>query len=168
MTILKNVSEPIGELEEKESQPRRNKYADLEKAIICDDDKMSPEEYARLAGLRIAQIRKLRGLNQSELAEEAGLMVNTISNLERGSNPQLNTLVKISNYLDVPLHELLDLKTDNYMKYIKNDALTKMGLKGSLMAAADISNDLNSLSPEQLAVISVQVSALAKMNQGNA
>ena len=167
MTMLKDVLEKVANTEEEKevSARKTKKYSNLHSAIISEAS--SEEEYSRIVGLRIAQLRKLSGLNQGELAAETGLMVNTISNLERGSNPQLNTLVKICNKLNVSVNDLLDTKTDNYMKNINNIS-TEKGLKGSLGAATQISNQLNALNAEQLEFLSVQVSTLAKINQGKA
>ena len=75
---------------------------------------------------------------------------------------------KICNKLNVSVNDLLDTKTDNYMKNINNNVSTEKGLKGSLGAATQISNQLNALNAEQLEFLSVQVSTLAKMNQGKA
>ena len=168
MAMLKDVLEKVANTEEEKevSARKTKKYSNLHSAIISEAS--SEEEYSRIVGLRIAQLRKLSGLNQGELAAETGLMVNTISNLERGSNPQLNSLVKICNKLNVSVNDLLDTKTDNYMKNINNNVSTEKGLKGSLGAATQISNQLNALNAEQLEFLSVQVSTLAKMNQGKA
>lgn len=170
MAMLKDVLEKVANTEEEKevSARKTKKYSNLHSAIISEAS--SEEEYSRIVGLRIAQLRKLSdsGLNQGELAAETGLMVNTISNLERGGNPQLSTLVKICNKLNVSVNDLLDIKTDNYMKNINNNISTEKGLKGSLGAATQISNQLNALNAEQLEFLSVQVSTLAKMNQGKA
>ena len=166
MSTLNNILEQNAGNEEKSNQTRKSKkYSNLHSPIITDIS--TEEEYSRIVGQRIAQLRKLAGLNQAELAEKTGLMVNTISNLERGSNPQLNTLVKICGELDVAVNDLLDAKTDNYMKNVKNNTSTEKGLKGSLGAAQQISDQLYSLNSEQLEFLSVQVNALAKKNQVN-
>ena len=167
MTTLKNVLEKVADTEEINQQKKPiKKYSNLNTPIISEAS--NEEDYSKIVGLRIAQLRKLVGLNQGELATETGLMVNTISNLERGSNPQLNTLVKICSKLNVSVNDLLDTKTDNYMKNVKHNISTERGLKGSLGAAAQISDQLNALNPDQLEFLSIQISTLAKMNQGKA
>lgn len=55
-----------------------------------------------LIGLRIAKIRKLNKLTQSEFAEIIDLSPTEVSNLERGKNGlSYNTLVNICNKFDV-------------------------------------------------------------------
>ena len=45
---------------------------------------MNKQETLKSIGRKIALFRKLKGLNQFDLASEAGKMINTISNIERG------------------------------------------------------------------------------------
>jgi len=59
-------------------------------------------------GQRIREIRKERGMSQTELAEKAGISLITISRIERGErDPHLTTLLRIARGLDVRLSELL-------------------------------------------------------------
>ncbi|WP_435594658.1 helix-turn-helix domain-containing protein [Tsukamurella tyrosinosolvens] len=62
----------------------------------------------------IRQVRAARGWSQAELAAASGLSRNLVSNLERGrssggadSDPQLSTLIRISEALGVSPSELL-------------------------------------------------------------
>ena len=57
---------------------------------------------------RVRELRKQRGLLQSELAERAGLAMQTISNIEVGRKvPEMTTLLKLATALDVSLTDLL-------------------------------------------------------------
>jgi transcriptional regulator with XRE-family HTH domain len=59
-------------------------------------------------GQRIREIRKERGMNQTELAEKAGISLITISRIERGErDPHVRTLAQIARGLGVPAYELL-------------------------------------------------------------
>lgn len=57
--------------------------------------------------LRIKEILKSRGLNISQLASMVGLTQSNMSLILNGkSNPQLNTLERIANALEIPIQEL--------------------------------------------------------------
>lgn len=45
-------------------------------------------------------LRKAENMTQQELADELGLSRLTISNLEKGENPTLETLLKVLQYFD--------------------------------------------------------------------
>lgn len=58
-------------------------------------------------GMRIKYLRKRRNLSQEDLALEAGVNKNYLSDLERGQrNPTLKILEKISNALGISISEL--------------------------------------------------------------
>lgn len=60
------------------------------------------------AGEKVRALRKTRGWRQQELADRAGVNMQTVSNLETGRHaPELPTLLKISGALGVPLTDLL-------------------------------------------------------------
>lgn len=57
---------------------------------------------------RVREIRKNRGLLQQQLADRAGVSMQTISNLENGRHvPDTSTLLKIAKALGVSLGDLL-------------------------------------------------------------
>ena len=61
----------------------------------------------KLLGLRIKEIRKLKGYKQSELAEFVDIDSKHLSRIESGVNyPSLITLEKIANKLEVEIKEL--------------------------------------------------------------
>ena len=60
---------------------------------------------------RIAEIRRARGLMQSELAKQLGVTPQAISCYEQEKKePRLKTLIKLSQALDCSLDELLGLR----------------------------------------------------------
>jgi XRE family transcriptional regulator, regulator of sulfur utilization len=53
-------------------------------------------------------IRVERGMSQEHVAHRAGLTVSSLSRIERASaNPTWTTLVRITDALDISLHELV-------------------------------------------------------------
>lgn len=72
------------------------------------------DEFARELGLNLARARAAKGLSQERVAHMAGITGFTYQKYEKGEsrpgqpmNPQLRTLVALSQALDIPLHELL-------------------------------------------------------------
>lgn len=61
----------------------------------------------RLLGLRVREVRKAKGLSQSELAERASLSLNFVGLVERGvTSPSLTTLSRIARSLGVSVSDL--------------------------------------------------------------
>jgi transcriptional regulator with XRE-family HTH domain len=59
-------------------------------------------------GDKVRDLRKERGWSQQELADRAGISMQTVSNLETGRHvPEIATLSKIAGALGVPLPDLL-------------------------------------------------------------
>ena len=56
--------------------------------------------------MRIALLRRERGLTQERLAETSGIAVRTIQRVERGSDASLETLSAIARALEVPVRDL--------------------------------------------------------------
>ncbi|CAO3372181.1 helix-turn-helix domain-containing protein [Azospirillum argentinense] len=60
-------------------------------------------------GLRLRAIRKARGLTQEQFAELLDRTTEAVSNMERGvSLPSVETLIRLSENLGIPLRELAD------------------------------------------------------------
>lgn len=63
-------------------------------------------------GMRIAYIRKRRGLNQDQLAEQTGYSLSYLAKIEANSGdephtPSLGCLFRIAFVLDIPIESLL-------------------------------------------------------------
>lgn len=57
-------------------------------------------------GKRLSKIRQSQGMTQRQLAEEIGLSVESVSNLERGIHaPSFDTLEELSRALETPVIE---------------------------------------------------------------
>jgi len=64
-------------------------------------------------GEKIRQWRKLRELTQEQLGEKAGISYKFIGEVERGTvNPSLDSLIGISQALDVNVKELFPREND--------------------------------------------------------
>lgn len=58
-------------------------------------------------GKRLQELRRQAGITQEQLADEIGLTVESISNIERGIfGPKFENLEKIAAVLNVPVKEL--------------------------------------------------------------
>ena len=58
-------------------------------------------------GKKIRVVRKKKGLNQEDVASEAGIHVSTLGRIERGeSNPPIQTVNKVAQALHVKTGEL--------------------------------------------------------------
>ena len=61
----------------------------------------------QMIGARIKQIRTKKGFTQEELSERIDINPKYLSSIERGKeNPTLNTLIRISESLDVDLSKI--------------------------------------------------------------
>lgn len=59
-------------------------------------------------GTRFKELREERGLNQSDIAKELGVIKQAISNYEKNDRePEFADLVKIANYFNVSIDYLL-------------------------------------------------------------
>ena len=61
----------------------------------------------QMIGVRIKDIRNRKGFTQEELAEKIDINPKYLSSIERGKeNPTLNTLIKLSESLDITLNDI--------------------------------------------------------------
>ena len=61
----------------------------------------------QMIGTRIKEIRNRKGLTQEQLSEKMEINPKYLSSIERGNeNPTLNTLIKLSESLEVDLGEI--------------------------------------------------------------
>ena len=74
---------------------------------LCPDESPGMERTQEF-GHMLRRLREQRNLTQEDLAELIDRSVQAISKMERGhSLPNLETLIRISEKLNVPLHELI-------------------------------------------------------------
>lgn len=80
-------------------------------------------------GKRIKQYREKVGLTQFQLAEKIGVSEFYISALETGRrNPGRKTLVKLANEMKIPIEALLDIETDNGLKFAAEELYNKINV----------------------------------------
>lgn len=78
-------------------------------------------------GKIIKNYRKEKGYTQFEMAEKIGVSEFYISALETGSRkPGRETLIKLSNEMDMPIEKLLELKTEQSLKLASDDLYKKI------------------------------------------
>jgi transcriptional regulator with XRE-family HTH domain len=59
----------------------------------------------------LKNLRKLRGFSQQEFADMANVDKKTIQRIERGKmNPSLDTLISLSNAMEIQLKQLVDFE----------------------------------------------------------
>lgn len=63
-------------------------------------------------GMAVKRHRQWRDMRQDELAEVSGIAQGTVSQIERGSDPSLTTLEKVSASLGMKLSDLIKLAED--------------------------------------------------------
>lgn len=101
-----------------------------------------------LLPIRIKHLRVALGLSQEALAEKAGRSIETVSNIERGTNsPTLETLEELAFALGVKIVDLLD--HHNAGKH-----------EGDVMRIISVAR---SLGPKELEVAATQIEALASL-----
>lgn len=76
-----------------------------------DTDEFDAKEFLKEFGLKLAKIRKAKGYSQDRLCLEAGFARGTLSKIEAGKvDPQLTTLARIAETLEVPLKKITDFE----------------------------------------------------------
>lgn len=71
-------------------------------------------------GIKIASIRKAKGLSQEKLSEEASINLRTLQRIEKGeTNPHGDTLRRIADALGIPIEELMSYGALQNLGYIK-------------------------------------------------
>ncbi len=72
---------------------------------------MDKDTFLKHLGRHIAKVRKSQGYSQDKVYLEGGFSRGTMSKIENGLvNPQLYTLEKIADVLEVPLKRLIDFE----------------------------------------------------------
>lgn len=74
---------------------------------------MDIEEFRKCFWENLKNLRKNKGLTQSELAESIGLETHNLNRIENGKSfPQVKTLINIINYFNILPYELFTNKND--------------------------------------------------------
>ena len=69
------------------------------------------QEALKVFGKRLQQIRRQKGVTQTELAFRCGFGQNQITNIERGeTNTSLSIIFLVARKLDIPLSELFSFE----------------------------------------------------------
>lgn len=83
----------------------------------------------QLLGMRVREVRKLRGLSQEKLAEKVGVDPKQISRIEGGkSAPSLDTLEAIAKHLQVEMKDLFDFQHLVPQETLEDQALRLLGM----------------------------------------
>ncbi len=113
-------------------------------------------------GKRIKEERKTLKLTQKDLAKRAGIDFRFLGNIERGvSKPSLDTIVKISRALDMPL-DILVAENITYKNPPENSAITK-----EIVRLFSMLTDFDALRVLQLVRYSIELFTGKKVNIPN-
>ncbi|QXE92424.1 helix-turn-helix domain-containing protein [Geomonas subterranea] len=83
----------------------------------------------QLLGMRVREVRKLRGLSQEKLAEKVGVDPKQISRIEGGkSAPSLDTLEAIAKHLQVEMKDLFDFQHLLSEERVEDQVLRLLGM----------------------------------------
>ncbi|MBR1599947.1 MAG: helix-turn-helix transcriptional regulator [Alphaproteobacteria bacterium] len=103
----------------------------------------------RKIGLKIKAIRQNAKITQEVLAEQCGISVEAVSNIERGVNyPHFETLIQIAKILGCSLNDILDDNLD------KNISRKRVFEEAALIAS------IKKLSDDQISTLIKVVDAL--------
>lgn len=76
---------------------------------MSNDEDFDVKKYLQKFGEHLQKIRKSKGYSQDRLCNEAGFSRGTVSKIEAGKvDPQLTTLARIAETIDVPLKKIID------------------------------------------------------------
>lgn len=84
-------------------------------------------------GNNLIKLRKQKNITQMELAEILGVSYSTIAMYETNKRqPKMDIIVKIANYFEVPVNELIELETidNDLLNVLRN--LERNALRGKL------------------------------------
>lgn len=86
-------------------------------------------------GIMISELRKEKGMTQLELANKMGVTDKAVSKWERDlSLPDINSIPKLAEILDVSVEELMQVKTKLNEKTDKKEEVLDIILKGVPLA----------------------------------
>lgn len=114
------------------------------------------EDFSKLLGARIRELRKLKQVSQLDLAYDMDMSMNTISGIELGKiSPKIETLKKISLRLGVDLSEMFE--------FSEVDCKDKLVRK----RVEEISRRLMSLDKEMLLLVEESIDILCRARKIN-
>lgn len=98
-------------------------------------------EMKQLIGMRIKELRRIKGLSQEQLSEKIAMSSKYLSSIERGKeNPTLDAFIKLAQALDVEIAELFsytaEMSPREQTRFIAD--LMKSGDKGKLKLAVKL------------------------------
>lgn len=80
-------------------------------------------------GKIIKKYRKEKGYTQFQMAEKIGVSEFYISALETGSRkPGRETLIKLSNEMNMPIESLLELETEQSIRFAAEDLYNRINI----------------------------------------
>lgn len=106
------------------------------------------EEFSKLLGARIRELRKIKQVSQLDLAYDMDMSMNTISGIELGKiSPKIETLKKISLRLGVNLSEMFefsetDCKDKLVRKKVEEISRRLMGFDKDMLGLIEESIDI--------------------------
>lgn len=78
------------------------------KLIMSFATMLNENEYLRLLGLNIRELREEKGLSQQELADNCEIAKSTVQRIEKGQmNPTITKLKRICESLGIDIKELI-------------------------------------------------------------
>lgn len=104
-------------------------------------------------GENLKEIRKLKGLTQEKLAEMLGMSPRQMSRLESGENfPSVETLEKLSLYLEIDLKTLFDFEWDKEYAVLSTGTderpVVEVSLNDKIINLTNYNRKISSFSPE--------------------
>ncbi len=70
----------------------------------------SMKTYSEMFAVNLVKLRTDMKLSQAELGDKLGLAQRTISNWEHGQNPNIDGLVRLADFFDISIDELVGRK----------------------------------------------------------
>ena len=69
---------------------------------------MKFESFAKCLGIKLAEIRRQRGMSQPQLAQESGISLKYVAMIETGANPSIRMLLRFCEALGTDLTDVME------------------------------------------------------------
>ena len=103
--------------------------------------------------MRLKSLRKLVGLNQTELSKRLGILRTTYNKYELGqAEPSISSLIKIADFFDVSLDYLCERQWKNKIGYVSDERREDM-------------MKISQLSDKQFQLVVAYVKALTELDK---